>query len=454
MPERIHIIGGGLAGSECAFYLSERGFPCTLYEMRPGKDTPVHKTSLLAELVCSNSLKSEAITTASGLLKEELRLLGSRLLEIADNTRIEAGNALAVDRERFAQKVTEALQKRVDVVRQEVISFETIEKDAERTVVATGPLTSEALMRTIKETLETDDLYFFDAVAPIVDTDSIDMGKAFLADRYEQETETGELKTGSYINCPMNQEEYRRFRNALIEAETIEEKAFEKKKLFERCQPIEEIAKNGEDAMRFGPLKPVGLINPHTSERPYAVVQLRKEDLEGRMYNIVGFQTRLKWGEQKRIIRLIPGLENAEILRYGVMHKNTYINSPRLLDNRFRVRDHEHITFAGQITGVEGYMESVASGLYAGINIARELEGKNPINLPRTSILRGLFDYCTTAEKLHPMYANFGLINNDELGIKAELKKIRGKMKKKRKRKLIAEKSLENFKNWLEATDF
>jgi methylenetetrahydrofolate--tRNA-(uracil-5-)-methyltransferase len=406
--------------------------------MRPVKKTEVHETDRLSELVCSNSLKSEQLNNASGMLKKELEILGSQLLKMANETRVEAGKALAVDRNLFSEKITQKVNKNVNVIRKHISNLEDFDLENEMVIIATGPLTSDELMNSLKNRLKTKELYFFDAVSPIIDANSIDLSKAFLADRYEQKEEDSDvLKEGHYINCPMNREEYERFRETLINAEAIENGEFEKKYLFERCQPIEEIAKSGVDAMRFGPMKPVGLINPSTLEEAYAIVQLRKENKENSMYNIVGFQTRLKWGEQKRVIRMIPGLEAAEILRYGVMHKNTYINSPNLLSHFFESKTSENLFFAGQITGVEGYVESIASGLYVAINIYRKLTGLDPIEFPEESMMGSLFKYCTTAEKLSPMYANFGL-----------LPELKEKTRKKFRRQKKADRGIKAFEEF------
>lgn len=438
MNKPIKIIGGGLAGTECALYLAEKGFDVTLYEMRPEKGTDVHETDRLAELVCSNSLKSDLLENASGMLKKELERLGSRLIRMARESSVEAGKALAVDRRKFSEKVTTAVEEKVKVIRKHITDLNEFDLDNEIVIVATGPLTSEELMQALKNALKTEELFFFDAVSPIIDAGTIDFSKAFLADRYEQiDEESGLLKEGNYINCPMNREEYEAFREELIQAEAIENGNFEKKFLFERCQPIEEIAKSGLDAMRFGPMKPVGLINPATMQEAHAIVQLRKEDNEGTMYNIVGFQTRLKWGEQKRLVRMIPGLENADILRYGVMHKNTFINSPVLLDSFFESRTVRNLFFAGQITGVEGYVESIASGLYVAINVCRRISGEEMITLPSESMMGSLFRYCTTAERLSPMYANFGI-----------LPELRQKVKKRFRRLKKAERGIEVFEEF------
>lgn len=401
---KIKIIGAGLAGSEIAYRLAKEGFEVYLYEMRPKVQTEVHKTGYFAELVCSNSLKSESFKNASGLLKAEMELLGSLVLDTARKTRVPAGKALAVDRERFSKEITRTIQsfKNVHIFREEV--KEISPKDDEIWVVCSGPLTSLNLYNFLKKLIG-DFLYFFDAVSPVIDAESINMEKVFIADRYG-------IGNGDYINCPLDEKQYEELWKTLISAETIEVKDFEKKKLFERCMPIEEIARSGKDAMRYGPLKPVGIIDPRTGKEPYAVVQLRKDNIEGTFYNIVGFQTRLKWHEQKKVIRKITGLENAEIVRYGVMHKNIYINTPKVLDEFLRFKKDPRIFFAGQITGVEGYLESAASGIYVAINISRILRGKKPIEFPRDTIIGGLISYITkdSLGNLKPMYANFGLL--------------------------------------------
>lgn len=397
-------MGAGLAGSEVAYQLAVRNVEVILHEMRPAKMTPVHKTGLFAELVCSNSLKSEDLDNASGLLKREMELFGSLILKIAKECRVPAGKALAVDREKFSARVTEeVLKSGVQLVVEEVRQ---IPNDNDVWVVATGPATSDPLANWLTEKLGKA-LYFFDAVAPIVAADSIDYSKVFFADRYG-------VGTNDYINCPMDEEQYERFYEALVNAEVVPMEDFDSSLLFERCKPIEEIARTGKMSLLFGPLRPVGLIDPRTGKQPYAVVQLRKENNEGTMYNIVGFQTRLKWPEQKRVIRLIPGLENAEILRYGVMHRNFYVNSRKVLDCYFRLRGTERVFFAGQITGVEGYLESAASGLYVALNIFRYLNGKNLLRLPKTTMMGALFDYICNGitNELQPMYANYGLLKN------------------------------------------
>ncbi|MDM7320924.1 MAG: methylenetetrahydrofolate--tRNA-(uracil(54)-C(5))-methyltransferase (FADH(2)-oxidizing) TrmFO [Fervidobacterium sp.] len=396
----VHVVGAGLAGSEVAWQLVKRGHKVIIHEMKKIKKSPVHKSDYFAELVCSNSLKSVDLKNAEGLLKEEMKLFGSIILDCAMENKVPAGKALAVDREKFSRCVTERLLASglVEVIDEEVT------KPGENGiwVIATGPTTDGVLAEWVKEV--SGGLFnFFDAVAPIISADSINMDICYVADRYG-------IGSGDYINCPMNKEQYEAFWEALVNAEVVEMKDFDRKLLFERCQPIEEIARSGKDAMRYGPLRPVGLPDPKTGKEPYAVVQLRKENVEGTMYNLVGFQTRLKWGEQLRVIRMIPGLENAEILRYGVMHRNSYIDSPRVLDRFLRLKRQPNIFFAGQITGVEGYVESAMTGLYVGLNVARLLEGKEMVEFPKKTMCGALIDYITTAEELKPMYANFGLL--------------------------------------------
>ncbi len=405
------IIGGGLAGTEAAWQAAELGVPVKLFEMRPRQQTPAHVTDKLAELVCSNSLGSDLPHKAPGLLKAELRGLGSLILACAEKAAVPAGSSLAVDRELFASLVTEKIEKHplIELVREEVTAVPDTP-----TIIASGPLTSSALTQAISRLTGQEHLYFYDAVSPIVSYESIDMTVAFRQSRYDK----GEQEEGDYINCPMTKEEYDRFVTAVLSAETITLKQFEQDDphFFEGCMPIEAIARRGEKALAFGPMRPVGLIDPRTGKRPYAVVQLRQDNLVGSLYNIVGFQTNLKWGEQKRVLRLIPGLENAEFLRYGMMHRNTYINAPQLLHPTMQYRGRADLFFAGQITGVEGYMGNAATGLLAGINAARLLNGQMPVIMPTTTMLGALCHYVThaSAKEFQPMKANFGLLPKPE----------------------------------------
>ena len=386
----VTIVGGGLAGSECAYQLAKRGIPVVLYEMRPKKMTPAHQTGDLAELVCSNSFKADTLDTASGVLKAEMRRLDSLILRAADLYRVPAGKALAVDRRLFAQEVTRTLEQHPNItIRREEVTE--IPRDG-ITVLATGPLTSEALTKQLRELLGMNFLYFFDAIAPSVERDSVDLERCFQASRYGH----GE----DYINCPMDEETYYRFVDALVNAEVTPLHDFEKTMFFEGCLPIEELARRGRDALRFGPLKPVGLVDPRTGEQPFAVVQLRQENLANTELGLVGFQTRLKYPEQRRVFRMIPGLEKAVFLRYGRMHRNLFVNSPLLLTRTFALRREPDIYLAGQITGVEGYLESAAVGLIVGIQIARRLQGLPPVEFPPETALGALVHYVTTPR--HP----------------------------------------------------
>lgn len=396
----VNVIGAGLAGSEAAWQIAQRDIDVNLFEMRPGNMTPAHTTDRFAELVCSNSLRSDRLENAIGLLKEEMRRLNSIIMMAADRCRIPAGGALAVDREGFSSFITDMLCRhpRINVIRREVDDI----ADDGITVIATGPLTSDALAQKISAITGQHYLYFYDAVAPIVMYDTIDMNKAFKASRYG--------RGNDYINCPMDKEQYERFWHELVNAETAPLKDFDKQILFEGCMPIEEMARRGKDTLRFGPLKPVGIeIEGH---RPYAVVQLRQDNAEGTLYNMVGFQTHLKWGEQQRVFRLIPGLENAEFVRYGVIHRNTYIHSPYLLLPTYQLRDKPNILFAGQITGVEGYIESASSGLIAGINAALLAMGRQPIIFPADTAMGSLAAYVSAyaGSDFQPMNANFGIM--------------------------------------------
>ena len=401
----VKVIGAGLAGCEAAWQLAENGINVELYEMKPVKFTPAHSYSGFAELVCSNSLKAARIDSAAGMLKEEMRILGSLIMECAERTSVSAGGALAVDREKFSDAVTEKIKNHPNI---KIITEELTNIPEGYVIIATGPLTSDALAESIIEKCGSY-LSFFDAAAPIVTYESLDKSLVFFASRYDK----GEA---DYINCPMTKEEYQTFYNALVEAQSAPLKAFEKEqfKVYEGCMPIEVLAKRGEDTMRFGPLKPVGLIDPRTGKRPYAVVQLRKENNDGTLYNLVGFQTNLKFGEQKRVFSLITGLKDAEFIRYGVMHRNTFIDSPRLLDEHFCMRNDDKLYFAGQITGVEGYIESAASGILAGLNLARKLNGKDQLSLPRESMLGSLSKYISdeSVTDFQPMGCNMGILPN------------------------------------------
>ncbi|WP_224925373.1 FADH(2)-oxidizing methylenetetrahydrofolate--tRNA-(uracil(54)-C(5))-methyltransferase TrmFO [Bacillus pumilus] len=415
MSQFVNVIGAGLAGSEAAWQIAKRGIKVNLYEMRPVKQTPAHHTDKFAELVCSNSLRANALTNAVGVLKEEMRHLDSAIIAAADESSVPAGGALAVDRHEFATNVTDRVKNHpnVTVFQEEVQSI-----PEGPTIIATGPLTSEALSKELKSLTGEEYLYFYDAAAPILEKDSIDMDKVYLKSRYDK----GEA---AYLNCPMTEEEFDRFYEALISAETVPLKEFEKEIFFEGCMPIEVMAKRGKKTMLFGPMKPVGLEDPKTGKRPYAVVQLRQDDAAGTLYNIVGFQTHLKWGDQKEVFRLIPGLEEAEIVRYGVMHRNTFINSPSLLKPTYQFKNREDLFFAGQMTGVEGYVESAASGLVAGINAARFVKGEELVTLPEETAIGSMAYYITSTNKksFQPMNANFGLLK--DLGVRIKNKQER-----------------------------
>lgn len=401
MVKTVNVIGAGLAGSEAAWQLAEAGVPVNLYEMRPVKSTPAHHTADFAELVCSNSLRGNNLANAVGVLKEEMRRLNSLVIASADETAVPAGGALAVDRNIFSARITEKLKAHPMV---KVISEEITKIPEGITIIATGPLTSEALAEQIADYNGSHGFYFYDAAAPIIDSSTIDREKVYLKSRYDK----GEA---AYLNCPMTEEEFMRFYEALITAEVAPQKEFEKEKFFEGCMPIEVMAKRGIKTMLFGPMKPVGLEDPKTGKRPYAVIQLRQDNAAASMYNIVGFQTHLKWGEQKRVFQMIPGLENAEFLRYGVMHRNSFINSPELLRSTYQSKKRDDLFFAGQMTGVEGYVESAGSGLVAGLNAARLAKGEELIEFPRETAIGSMAYYITHAEGKHfqPMNANFGL---------------------------------------------
>ena len=437
MKDYINVVGGGLAGTEAAYQIAKRGIKVKLYEMKPNKYSPAHSNQNLAEIVCSNSFKSNLHTNACGVLKEELRAMDSLLIRIADNTAVPAGQALAVDREIFAKKVTEAIKsnQNIEVINEEVVDLEELMEEA-ITIVATGPLTADELAKNISKITAQDKLYFYDAAAPIVTKDSINFDIAFWGDRYEQERGKNEeiedwkdrLKNTkdkqNYINLPMNKEEYENFYSNLINAEVVELHHFEKREIFEGCMPIEIMAKRGEDTLRFGPLKPVGFTDPRTGKRPYALVQLRQDDTEGNIFNLVGFQTNLKYSEQKSVFSMIPGLENAEFVKYGVMHRNTFIDSSHLLTNTYKMKSIKNLYFAGQITGVEGYVESISSGLMAGINAANEFYGKEEFSLPIETMTGALANYISTPnEKFQPMNANFGIVPGLEKRIKDKKEK-------------------------------
>ncbi len=408
---------GGLAGTEAAYQIAKRGIKVKLYEMKPEKFSPAHSSKELAEIVCSNSFKSNSVTNACGLLKEELRNLGSLLIQIADETKVPAGQALAVDRETFSKRVTEEIEKNpnIEIIREEV---ENIEAEDGIVIIATGPLTSEKMAKQIISITGKDRLAFYDAAAPIIEKDSINFNIAFYGDRYGKEGDS------SYINLPMNKEEYEKFYNELVNAEVVTLHEFEKKEIFEGCMPIEVMAKRGEDTIRFGPLKPVGFTDPRTNSRPYAIVQLRQDNTSGTLYNMVGFQTNLKFGEQKRVFSLIPGLENAEFVKYGVMHRNTFINSPELLDNTYNLKSKSNIYFAGQITGVEGYVESIASGLVVGLNAVAKFNNTEKITFPNETVIGALSSYISTENtKFQPMNANFGILPPLEEKIKDKVQR-------------------------------
>ena len=427
----VNVIGAGLAGSEAAYQIAKRGVQVRLYEMRPVRQTPAHHTDKFAELVCSNSLRANTLTNAVGVIKEEMRLMDSVIIRAADECSVPAGGALAVDRHEFAAKVTEYVKNHPNVT---VMNEEITEIPEGPTIIATGPLTSPDLSAQLKELTGEDYFYFYDAAAPIVEKDSIDMNKVYLKSRYDK----GEA---AYLNCPMTEEEFDRFYEALIAAETVPLKEFEKEIFFEGCMPVEVMASRGRQTLVFGPMKPVGLEDPKTGKTPYAVVQLRQDDAAGTLYNIVGFQTHLKWGPQKEVLQLIPGLENAEIVRYGVMHRNTFINSPNLLRPTYQYKQRDDLFFAGQMTGVEGYVESAASGLLAGINAARLVQGEEPVVLPPVTAMGSMANYitATNAKNFQPMNANFGLF--------APLEK---KIKKKAERnEAYAARALETIRNFV-----
>ena len=452
MKDYITIIGGGLAGCEAAYQIAKAGIKVKLYEMKPIKYSEAHSNENFAEIVCSNSFKSNLLTNACGLLKEELRRLDSLLIKIADETRVPAGQALAVDRESFSKKVTCELEKNefIEIIRKEIVDIESLAKEG-IVIIATGPLTSEGLAKNIGKITGEDKLYFYDAAAPIVNKDSINFKIAFYGDRYSQEKKKDESieewkkrlaiqekDEQSYINLPMNQDEYEKFWNELVKAEVVTLHEFEKREIFEGCMPVEIMAKRGIDTLRFGPLKPVGFDDPKTGRRPYALVQLRQDNKQASIYNIVGFQTNLKFGEQKRVFQMIPGLEEAEFIKYGVMHRNTYINSSKLLDETYNLKNNNNVYFAGQITGVEGYVESISSGMVVAINAVNQVKGKEEkVIFSENTVIGALSKYIATPnERFQPMNANFGIL--PEL----EGKKIKDKKERYAK---LAERSLEYF---------
>lgn len=436
MNNKVIIIGAGLAGSEAALQLAKQNIDVDLYEMRPAKTTGAHKTDKYAEFVCSNSLGSSDVTNASGLLKKEMQILGGELINIAFDNAVPAGNALAIDREGFSEKVTELIENNphINVIKEEITE---IPQD-KNVIIASGPLTSDDLANSIKEFTKNEHLHFFDAIAPIIEKDSINFDKAFYASRYNK----GEA---SYINCPMNKDEYEKFYNFLINAPKIELKEFEKNaKFFESCLPVEILASRGVDTLRFGPMKPVGLVDDRTGEKNYAVVQLRQDNSAKTLYNIVGFQTNLKWPAQKELIKLIPGLENANIMRYGVMHRNTFINSPQVLNPTLQTRNRENLFFAGQITGTEGYTESIASGLLAGLNMAKYIKGEELLTLPTETMLGALMNYITNPEqtKFQPINSNWAIVK--EIDLPKQIRK-----NKKEKNTILSNRSIETLTEFL-----
>ncbi len=430
MKNNVKVIGAGLAGCEAAYFLAQKGINVTLFEQKPSKKSPAHHIDTFAELVCSNSLKAKRINSAGGLLKAEMRILGSICLESADKCEVPAGGALAVNRYEFSEFITDKIKnhKNITIINKEVTEI----PENVPVIVATGPLTDGSLAKSISE-LTGDYLSFYDAAAPIVTAESIDMNSAFLQSRYDR----GDAD--DYINCPMNKEEYELFYSNLVEAQSAEIHSFDKPNVYEGCMPIEIMAKRGADTMRFGPLKPVGLTNPKTGHRPWANLQLRKENKEATLYNLVGFQTNLKFGEQKRVFSLIPALKDAEFVRYGVMHRNSFINSPKLLDNHFKLKTKNNIWFAGQITGVEGYMESAMSGILAAISVFREIMGVNQLQMPNTTMCGALSNYISTDDKkdFQPMGANFGIIPHNEIKVK----------NKQERYMLIAQKAIKDLKD-------
>jgi methylenetetrahydrofolate--tRNA-(uracil-5-)-methyltransferase len=438
MKQPIRIVGAGLAGSEAAWQCARRGIAVQLFEMRPVHSTPAHQTANFAELVCSNSLKSDTENTAPWLLKEEMRRAGSLLMEIAHRTSVPAGHALAVDREKFAEAVTAAIESEplIQVIREEVTA---IDEAGAITIIATGPLTSDALAGEILRLSGTAQLYFYDSISPIVEADSIDMSRVYMAARYDK-------GSADYINCPMTREEYDRFLDALLQAQSVEEKEWEKLNYFESCLPVEEIARRGRDTLRFGPMKPVGLRDPRTGRMPYAVVQLRQENLRADSYNVVGFQNHLKFGEQARILRLIPGLENAKFLRYGQIHRNTYINGPVLLRESLQMKEHPNVLIAGQISGVEGYVESIATGLLAGMHAAALAVNADPMPPPRATAFGALVNYIchADAKNFQPANITFDLLQPLDEETRRRIHD------KKQRHAMVCQRALEELATWLD----
>lgn len=432
----VTVVGGGLAGCEAAYQISKLGVEVKLIEMRPEKISPAHESSDLGELVCSNSLKSDSLENASGILKEEMRQIGSLIIEAADNNKVPAGKALAVDRTKFAEYITDKIENNplIDLVREE---FKEIPDSLDAPlIIASGPLTSESLSESIKKLSNSDHLYFYDSISPIIDADSIDHNIVYKASRYENGVE----EEGDYLNCPLNRDQYYELIDELLSSEKIETRDFEKGIYFESCLPVEVIAERGKDTLRFGPARPVGLNDPRDGEMPFAVVQLRCENKEASMYNIVGFQTKLKYPEQRRVFRMIPGLENAEFMRYGSMHRNTYINSPELMRHTLQFKNNDLLFFAGQILGVEGYVESAAMGIISGINAAKVARSEPLLTPPRETALGSLIKYITDTEvkNFQPMNINFGLFPS-----------VKGKMRKAEKKKLIAKSALDNISSYI-----
>jgi len=438
MKQPIRIVGAGLAGSEAAWQCARRGIAVQLFEMRSVHSTPAHQTANFAELVCSNSLKSDTENTAPWLLKEEMRRAGSLLMEIAHRTSVPAGHALAVDREKFAEAVTAAIESEplIQVIREEVTA---IDEAGAITIIATGPLTSDALAGEILRLSGTAQLYFYDSISPIVEADSIDMSRVYMAARYDK-------GSADYINCPMTREEYDRFLDALLQAQSVEEKEWEKLNYFESCLPVEEIARRGRDTLRFGPMKPVGLRDPRTGRMPYAVVQLRQENLRADSYNVVGFQNHLKFGEQARILRLIPGLENAKFLRYGQIHRNTYINGPVLLRESLQMKEHPNVLIAGQISGVEGYVESIATGLLAGMHAAALAVNADPMPPPRATAFGALVNYIchADAKNFQPANITFDLLQPLDEETRRRIHD------KKQRHAMVCQRALEELATWLD----